>query len=122
MTKNEIIKNWIENEASDDELVQIVNEVNSYDGSLEDMCYYEMYMLDEFFCEMKPTEFLQKLARDFDNCAEGFKFTIYGIESTCMEDVVEEIKGYAEDVANAIENNLGNIYLPSSLEEALEEE
>ena len=122
MEKQEIIKNWIMNIADNDDIISIINQVNSYDGSLEEMCYYEMYMLDEFFCEMKPTEFLQKLARDFDNCAEGFKFTIYGIESTCMEEVAEEIKSYAEDVADAIENTLDNIYLPSSLEEELEEE
>jgi len=121
MTKYEIIKNWVENEASDDDLIQIVNEVNSYNGNLEEYCCYEVEMLNEFFCDTKPTDLLQKLASDFDINTDYIKFTIYGVESTTLEDMVDEIKNYAEDIAEAIEDVLDDIYLPSELEEALEE-
>lgn len=121
MNKYEVIKNWIENEASNDDLIQIVNEVNSYNGHLEEYCCYEVEMLDEFFCNTKPTDLLQKLASDFDINTDYFKFTIYGVESTTLEDMVDEIKNYAEDIAEAIEDVLDDIYLPSELEEALEE-
>lgn len=121
MTKYEIIKNWIENEASDDDLIQIVNEVNSYNGHLEEYCCYEVEMLNEFFCDTKPTDLLQKLASDFDINTDYIKFSIYGVESTTLEDMVDEIKNYADDIAEAIEDVLDDIYLPSELEEALEE-
>lgn len=120
MTKYEIIKNWIENEASDDDLIQIVNEVNSYNGHLEEYCCYEVEMLNEFFCDTKPTDLLQKLASDFDINTDYIKFSIYGVESTTLEDMVDEIKNYADDIAEAIEDVLDDIYLPSELEEALE--
>ena len=121
MTKYEIIKNWIENEASDEDLIQIVNEVNSYNGHLEEYCCYEVEMLNEFFCDTKPTDLLQKLASDFDINTDYIKFSIYGVESTTLEDMVDEIKNYAEDIAEEIEDVLDDIYLPSELEEALEE-
>ena len=76
MTKYEIIKNWMMNEASDDDLIQIVNEVNSYNGHLEEYCCYEVEMLNEFFCDTKPTDLLQKLASDFDINTDYIKFTI----------------------------------------------
>ena len=120
MTKYEIIKNCIENEASDDDLIQIVNEVNSYNGHLEEYCCYEVEMLNEFFCDTKPTDLLQKLASDFDINTDYIKFSIYGVESTTLEDMVDEIKNYADDIAEAIEDVLDDIYLPSELEEALE--
>jgi len=121
MTKYEIIKNWMMNEASDDDLIQIVNEVNSYNGNLEEYCCYEVEMLNEFYCDTKPTDLLQKLASDFDINTDYIKFSIYGVESTTLEDMVDEIKNYAEDIAEAIEDVLDDIYLPSELEEALEE-
>ena len=121
MTKYEVIKNWIENVASDDDLIQIVNEVNSYNGNLEEYCCYEVEMLNEFFCGTKPTDLLQKLASDFDINTDYIKFSMYGVESTTLEDMVDEIKNYAEDIAEAIEDVLDDIYLPSELKEALEE-
>jgi len=120
MTKYEIIKNWMMNEASDDDLIQIVNEVNSYNGNLEEYCCYGIEMLNEFYCDTKPTDLLQKLASDFDINTDYIKFTIYGVESTTLEDMVDEIKNYADDIAEAIEDVLDDIYLPSELEEALE--
>ena len=35
-TKQEIIKNWAENIADNDDLISIVRQVNSWNGSLED--------------------------------------------------------------------------------------
>ena len=92
ITMKSIIKNWIKNEATDDEVIQIVSEVNSWDGSLEEYAFYDMDSLDDFFCDVKPTEFLSKLADDFDVNDEGYKDTMYGLESCSKDDIVEEIK------------------------------
>lgn len=119
-----IIKNWIEDVASDDDLIQIVNEVNSYNGHLEEYCCYAIEMLNDFFCDTKPTDLLQNLARGFDINTDYFKFSIYGVESTSIEDMADEIRDYSDDIAEAIAEAMEetDFYLPSSLEEELAEE
>ena len=123
MTKYEIIKNWVENIADNDDLVSIVRQVNGYDGSLEEYNYYDMGELDELFCDCKVSEFLEKLAPDFNHADDGFRDTIYGIESCSISDVAENIRANSEEVAECIENNIENdIWIPASLENELEEE
>lgn len=120
--KYEIIKNWIENIGDNDDLISVVRQVNSYDGSLEEYNCYDMSELDDLFCDCKVSEFLQKLAPNFDLNADAFQDTIYGLESVAISDVAEEIRNNSEEVAEAIENNIdNNIWIPSSLEEELEE-
>lgn len=123
-TKQEIIENWVENVASDEELVSIVSAVNSYNGSLDSMCYYQMEDINELFYGVKPLELLDKLAKDFDSTQELFKDTIYGLESCSYTEAGEDIKSYADDVAEAITDAMeeDDIWIPSSLEELLEEE
>ena len=123
MTKFEVIKNWVENVADNDDLICVVRQVNGYDGSLEDYNCYDMGELDELFCDCKVSEFLGKLAEGFDLNADGFRDTVYGIESVNYNDVADEIRSNSEEVAEAIENNIDNdIWIPASLKEELEEE
>lgn len=42
-----------------EQLAEIVREVNSWDGSLEDFEYYEMEQLDELLHSVEPTEILR---------------------------------------------------------------
>lgn len=118
--KYEIIKNWIENIGDNDDLISVVSSVNSWNGALEEYNFYWMDDLDELFGEMRLTDFLDKLAPNFNTGHDGFKCTIYGIESCDIVDVVNDIKDNAEEIAEAIAE--ADIYLPSELEEALEEE
>lgn len=53
------MKEWIENEATDDELLDLVSEVHNYNGKLEDYVFYDMEQLDDLFYGIKPTELLQ---------------------------------------------------------------
>ena len=39
-SKYEIIKNWIEDIADDSDIIQLVRQVNSWDGSLEDYDFF----------------------------------------------------------------------------------
>ena len=91
MEKQEIIKNWMENIASDDEILDIISTVNSYDGSLETFHYYRMEELDELFCGVKPLDLLDMLAKDFDSTQELFHDSVYGLESCSMVDAIEDI-------------------------------
>lgn len=124
MTKQETIKNWIENTADTNDLISVVSGVNSWDGSLEEYTFYWMEDLDELFGEMCLTEFLDKLSPNFNTGHEGFKYTIYGLESCDAIDVATDIRDNAEEIAEAIAKTMGeyDIWLPSSLEELLEEE
>ena len=123
-TKFEVIKNWMENIADNDDLISIVRQVNSWNGSLEEYNFYDMDELDDLFCDVKLTDFLSKLAPNFNHGDDGFRDTIYGIESCSMQDVVDDIKDNIEEVAEAIVDAMeeDDIWIPSSLEELLEEE
>lgn len=105
----ETIKNWIIDEASDDELLQIVSEVNDWDDSLEEYRFYYMDELNEFYCGVKPTEVLEKLADGFNVNDDGFKETIHGLESCSQADMVEDIRHNADEIAIAIANVLEHI-------------
>ena len=123
-SKYEIIKNWIEDIADDSDIIQLVRQVNSWDGSLEDYEFFDMDELDELYGEMKLTDFLSKLAPDFNYSDDGFRDTIYGIESFSIHDVADDIKDNIDEVVEAITNAMeeDDIWIPSSLEEKLYEE
>lgn len=123
-SKYEIIKNWIEDIADDSDIIQIVRQVNSWDGSLEEYNFYYMDELDELFCDVKLTDFLSKLAPNFYHGDDGFRDTIYGIESCSIHDVADNIKDNIDEVAEAIADTIerSDIWIPSSLEEKLYKE
>ena len=123
-SKYEIIKNWIEDIADDSDIIQLVRQVNSWDGSLEEYNFYYMDELDELFCDVKLTDFLSKLAPDFNYSDDGFRATIYGIESCSIHDVADDIKDNIDEVVEAITNAMeeDDTWIPSSLEEKLYEE
>ena len=118
----EKIVNWIENEASDEQILELVECVNCWNGALEDYRYYRMEDLDELFCGVKPLEFLDKLASDFDSSKELFKDTIYGLESCDMIDAVTEIKENIDEIVDTVVDNIDNLDLPFSLENYLDVE
>ena len=123
-SKYEIIKNWIEDIADDDDIIQLVRQVNSWDGSLEEYNFYYMDELDELFCDVKLTDFLSKLAPNFYHGDDGFLDTVYGIESCSIHKVADDIKDNIDEVAEAIADTMeeSDIWIPSSLEEKLDEE
>lgn len=122
-TKFEVIKNWMENEASNEEVVNIVSEVNSWNGSLREYEFYSMDTLNEFWGDCKVTELLEKLAPNFNVSDDGYRDTYMGLESCSIEDAVSDIKDNIDDIVEAIVDAIEetNLYLPSELEEELEE-
>lgn len=122
MTKYVVIKNWIENIASDKDLISIVRDVNSYNEELDEYNFYWMEELDELFSECSAIELLNKLAPNFDVNHDGFRDTIYGLESCAMQDVVDEIKDNIEEVAESIAYTIDEYdsWVPATLENELE--
>lgn len=118
MEKQEIIKNWIMNIADNDDIISIINQVNSYTGNLSNFHYYFMEELDDLFCDVKP------LAKDFDSTQELFRDYVYGLKSCSMVDAIEEIKSCIDEISETIAETIekyDDMLIPLSLEEELEE-
>lgn len=83
MTYEEMMEQALEMlKTNDDLLVEIVNEMDSWNGYADGYRAFPMYELDELFCDCKVSEFLDKLAPDFDLHDEYMIDTIYGLSST----------------------------------------
>lgn len=68
---------------NDDELfVDMVNELDSWNGFADGFRAYPMDEIDELFCDTKVSDFLDKLAPGFNHCDDYFVDSIYGIDST----------------------------------------
>lgn len=85
MSKNyaELINQAIEELKDNGDLfVDMVNELDSWNGYADGFRCYPMYEIDDLFCGCKVSEFLDKLTVDFDHNAEYIVDTIYGLDST----------------------------------------
>ena len=84
MKKNydELVENAIEMLENDGELfVDMIDELDSWDGFADGYRVYSMDEIDELFYDCKVSEFLSKLADGFDLNEDYFADTIYGLES-----------------------------------------
>jgi len=83
MTYAEMIKKAVyELDNNDDLFVEMVNELDAWNGYADGFRAYPMYELDELFCDCKVSEFLDKLAPGFNLRDEYMVDTIYGLDST----------------------------------------
>ena len=92
------------------ELLELVREVNSYDGSLEEYYYYSMDELDGLFCDTKPSDLLNMVAGEFNIFDDYFTIDVYGhLVSYCEYEVYEELEqdqGYILEVYKEIKEFL----------------
>ena len=108
MTREQAIRNYVEN-LSKDELVELLQHMNSYDGCFEDTVYYDMASFDEFLDGYSPMEIAQMIffGGDFNPNHDFFRFNAYGnLESADWYDV----KADAEDLKDDIIGHLVNDY------------
>lgn len=66
----------------DDLFCSMIDELDSWNGYADGFRCYEMSELDELFCDVKVSDFLDKLAAGFHHTDEYFYDSIYGIDST----------------------------------------
>lgn len=65
----------------EDLLVEICEELDSWNGFLgDDRCYY-MSEIDDILGSRKPSEIIEMISSDFDKTCDFFYFSIYGLES-----------------------------------------
>ena len=124
-TKIESLKGLILNDTTIG--MDLVNEINSWDGYLE---YLQVYPMDEFDASLEgfsPLEIANKIYfGNFNPNHEYFRFNGYAnLESLDEYDVEEEIKEYAFEIAQRTvelyeEGHLS--YLDSEVLEILEDE
>lgn len=103
---SELMAQAIEELESNDELfVDMVNELDSWNGFADGFRCYPMYELDELFGGCSLSEFLDKLGNNFNARDEYMVDTIYGLESTDYpEDVYRDNVDEGELLDNIIEH------------------
>lgn len=104
---NAIINNLIEMLKNDDELlINCVEELDSWNGFADGFRAWDMYELDEFYCDRKATDLLNDMTADFCKNDAFFYFSIYGLES-CSDKA--ELYRDNTDEGEILDNVIDNI-------------
>lgn len=121
--KYEAVMSWLISVASDEEVMEVINEVDSWNGSMESWRVYQMEELNDLFYGVKPLQLLEKLADGFDVSKDYFHETVYGLESCDLEDIMDDVRSYANEIAEKIIEAMDetSLCLPDSLQELIEE-
>lgn len=88
MTREQAIRNYVEHLIGDD-LAQLLQHMNAYDGCFEEATYYDMDEFDEFMSNYTPMEIAQMIYfGEFNPNDEYFRFNAYGnLESADWPDL-----------------------------------
>lgn len=89
---------------NDDLFVSCVDELDAWNGYADGFRCYDMYMIDDLFCDMKVSNFLNLLG-DFNNRDDYFYDSIYGLQSCNSKvDLYRDNVWESELLDNIIEN------------------
>lgn len=109
----EYIKNM-----DDEDIIMLVQDINSYSGNLEDLAYYPF---DEEFFSSAFTDPMEAARATFFGDIQSWsddyiKFNAYGnLESRSDYQVAAECRDYADEIADAIESDYNHLDLPDEL-------
>lgn len=107
----ELVKKAIEMIENDDDLfVELVNELDSWNGYADEYRCYGMYDLDDLLYGKKPTEILDLVCDDFNVRDEYFYWDLWGLHSTDYIIDVYKDNTTAEEVFDNVLDNLPHIY------------
>lgn len=120
-TLEEMRNKAIETLESNDELfVDMVNELDSWNGYADGFRAFPMYELNDIFCDIKLTDFLNMIDEEnFDLHDDYFIDTIWGIRST--DDIIGHYKDnvWTDELLDNIIDNVNNIWFNDKEFEAL---
>ena len=118
--KNNIM-NWLEENKG--ELLGIVNELNSYNGSLEYLQFIPMEELDDYLQGLTPTDIANRIHYgNFKPHHEYFKFNeVANLVSYDNYEIQDELECWIDEIADIIIDNWEYIDLPKELEELMEQ-
>lgn len=94
----------------DDLFVDMITELDNWNGYADGFRAYPMYELDDLFCDCKVSEFLSKITDTFSLQDEYMVDTIYGLDST--NDIVDlyRINVWEADLLDSLIDNIDNVY------------
>ena len=111
MTYSKMVKEAIYMLETDGELfVDMVNELDSWNGYADGYRAYPMWELDDLFCDCKVSDFLSKLAPGFNLRDEYMVDTIYGLDSTDDIETWYRDNTSPEEVFDSVVDNFNNLY------------
>lgn len=102
---------------NEDDFNNDIEELDSWNGYLNDDRYYQMEELDDLLSGLSPLEILEKVGRDFNYCDDFVQFGIYGMESSNYKDY-SNLLGI--DFCNDIIDNASHLYLCSEIQEMID--
>lgn len=108
---DDLVKEAIEMIEDDDELYcELVEELDNWNGYADGFRCYEMCELDDYFCDCKVSEFLEKITDDFRLQDDYFYFSIYGLESCDDKAELYRDNTTAEEVFDNVLDNSSHLY------------
>lgn len=106
MTREQAIKSYVE-QLSGDDLANLLQHMNAYDGCFAEATYYDMDEFDELMSNYNPMQIALMIyfGDDFNPNDDYFRFDAYGnLESADWRDVVVEAKDLVEDIIDYLVN------------------
>jgi hypothetical protein len=104
-----------------DLLVEICEELDSYNGFLgDDRCWY-MSEIDDILYDKKPSDIIEMISSDFDKTCDFFYFSIYGLES--CDDITEHYRNEVDEeelLDNIIDYNTNIYFYDKDFEELID--
>lgn len=101
--------------------VDMVNELDSWNGYADGFRAFPMHEIDDIFCDTKVSDFLDKLAPGFCHTDDYFIDSIYGIDSTCdIESHYRDNVDEGELLDEIIENENHLYYSDPDFEELIQ--
>jgi len=93
---------------NDDDFISAIEELDGWNGYLNDDRIYDMWELDDMIGDLKFSEALEKIdTSDFNLCDDYFYYSIYGIRSTDYKDYSDYLDEY---FVEALEENRPHIW------------
>ena len=105
MTREQAIRSYVE-QLSGSELAELLQYINSYDGSFEESTYYDMDSFDEFMSNYTPSEIARMMwFGEFNPNEEYFRFNGYGnLESLDWQEISDEAESLESDIIDHLVN------------------
>lgn len=106
MTREQAIKSYVE-QLSGDDLANLLQTMNAYDGCFEESAYYDMDEFDEFLSNATPSEIARMIFfGDFNPNDDCFRFDGYGnLESLDWQEISAEAEELVDDILDHLVNN-----------------
>lgn len=107
---DELIKKAIEELKNNDDLfVQMVDELDSWNGYADGFRAYDMSEIDDIYSGCKASKVLEDLTKDFNISDNYFYFSIWGLEST--DDKAEFYRDNVDEgeLLDNLRDNLNNL-------------